>query len=304
MAHISFFRAAEHIVRPRHCQASAGQSLRGLLCKVHFPPDTFKTLEGGFLKSVAFRERLYRIDCSGTLGRTTNRSPFENMPSQIVLALILCAGSLLSGPTESAASPFEELADLTGQVQPVASLVAQDNFSNEIRYEVTVKNVTGTRVIADSLIIVLDKISSRGGSEREPLRKEPLLNLIEILGQDGETPDGKPYFQVPTDGKADLDPYAQSQPVAIHMRNPSYLSGITPSFRVYGQYRPPEKAEQKTLPPPARATKSPFRTKQDPALDNLIRLLIKKGILTPKEWHDASTASRETSQRDNPPAQR
>jgi hypothetical protein len=113
---------------------------------------------------------------------------------------------------------------------------------------------------------------------------------MEVLGQDGETQDGKPYFQIPAGSAADLTPHSQSLPASVRLRNKDYLIVFTPSFKVYGQRRqaPPEPrhaevVSQPTAPPPP-APAQPSRN----AVDKLIQLLIKKGVLTEEEWRKAN----------------
>ena len=59
------------------------------------------------------------------------------------------------------------------------------------------RNETADPLIADSLIVVLDSITNLAGEEREPLKNEPLLSRFDVLGQDGETDDRKPFSEFP-----------------------------------------------------------------------------------------------------------
>ena len=203
---------------------------------------------------------------------------------RLAIALALALSHLYDPAGLFAAVPIEELTDLTGKVNAVVTLKARDNFSNEFRYDVSVKNDTADPLVGDSLVIVLDKITNLAGADREPLVRESNLSRMEVLGQDGETPDGKPYFRIPMDQSPDLAPYSQSQPVTVRVRNRDYFIIFTPSFRVLGLRRapaPPKSVEPPTPPPP-----NPNQPNQ--AVNRLIQLLIKKGLLTEEEWRAAN----------------
>jgi hypothetical protein len=122
---------------------------------------------------------------------------------------------------------------------------------------------------------VLEKITNLAGEERDPLKSEPLIHRFEIIGQDGETEDGKPFFRVPVGALPDLAPLTDSSPFSIRIRNKDYVSMFTPSFRVYGKKRLPPESKAVNQPPPASAAQD--RT------DRLIQLLLKKGIITEEE---------------------
>jgi hypothetical protein len=194
----------------------------------------------------------------------------------------------LSGPTvlQSAAASLDQLTDLTGRVSAVVTLKGRDNFTSEYRYDVSVRNQSPDSFIADSLVVVLDKITNLAGEEQEPLKGEPFLRLFDVLGQDGETDDGKPFFRVPVGSSQDLPPQTNSLPASVRLRNKEYLIVFTPSFRVFGQKRmPPEPRRTEATPPvPAPAPAPPSRN----SVDKLIQLLIKKGVLTEEEWHKAN----------------
>jgi hypothetical protein len=141
----------------------------------------------------------------------------------------------------------------------------------------TVRNRSSDLLIADSLIIVLEKITNLAGEDRDPLKSEPFLNRFDVVGQDGETDDGKPFFRVPIGGSPDLAPLTDSLPVTIRIRNKDYVSVFTPAFRVYGKKRPPAE------PKPAINHAQPGAPAQDRQTDKLIQLLLKKGIITEEE---------------------
>ena len=73
------------------------------------------------------------------------------------------------------------------------------------------------------------------------------------------------------------------KPVTVRLRNRDYFIVFTPSFRVLGLRRPPPapKPVESPAPPP-----NPNLANQ--ALNKLIQLLIKKGLLTEEEWRAAN----------------
>jgi hypothetical protein len=102
---------------------------------------------------------------------------------------------------------------------------------------------------------------------------------MEILGQDGETDDGKPYFRIPRESAPpDLPPYTESSPATVRIRNKDYLIVFTPFFRVYGMKRPsvsPKPKERVSPLPPAKTS-----------ADKLIQMLIQKGVLSEEEGRE------------------
>jgi len=109
---------------------------------------------------------------------------------------------------------------------------------------------------------------------------------MEVLGQDGETQDGKPYFKIPAGSTTDLTPSSQSLPASVRLRNKDYLIVFTPSFKVFGLKRPPPEPKQAQVAPvqPAAIPTAPSRN----SVDKLIQLLIKKGVVTEEEWRKAN----------------
>jgi len=191
--------------------------------------------------------------------------------------LLVCTLLLIETTAPTAlASSIDQLTDLTGKAVVTVTLTGRDNFNSEYRYDLTVRNRSGDPLVADSLIVVLEKITNLAGEERDPLKSEPLINRFEIIGQDGETEDGKPFFRVPVGANPDLAPLTDSSPFSIRIRNKDYVSMFTPSFRVYGKKRLP--AEPKTAVTPSQ----PAGSSQD-RTDRLIQLLLKKGIITEEE---------------------
>ncbi len=201
----------------------------------------------------------------------------------LVTAITLCV------PFHSAAGSLDHLTDLTGKVQTVVTLKGRDNFSSEYRYDVSVRNLSPDAIIGDSLVIVLDKITNLAGEDREGLTGESFLKRFDVLDQEGRTDDGKPYFRVPIGSSPDLVPQTDSLPAMIRIRNRDYVAVFTPSFKVFGQKRPPAEAKRteslgSSTPPAPGQSAAANRN----AVDKLIQLLIKKGILTEDEWRKAN----------------
>lgn len=206
----------------------------------------------------------------------------------IVGALI---GALIaSTPLTTEAASFEHLTDLTGKVTAIVTLKGRDNFASEYRYDISVRNLSPDPIVADSLIIVLDKITNLAGEDREALKSETFLSRFDVLGQDGETNDGKPFFRIPAGNGPDLLPQTDSPPATVRIRNRDYLIVFTPFFRVYGQTRPPAEPKRAEAPaPPTQAPRTPSQTQPGKdTVDKLIQLLIKKGVLTEEEWRKAN----------------
>ena len=199
---------------------------------------------------------------------------------------IILLGLLWPTVPESSAGPLDQLTELTGKASVVVTLKGRDNFTSEYRYDVSVRNHTSDLLIADSLVIVLDKITNLAGEDREGLTGESFLNRFDVMGQDGETDDDKPFFRIPVGPTPDLGPLTDSLPATVRIRNKDYLSVFTPSFRVLGQKRPPPEPKQTQSAPvqPGTTPTAPSRN----SIDKLIQLLIKKGIVTEEEWRKAN----------------
>jgi hypothetical protein len=194
--------------------------------------------------------------------------PFSRLMIGVLLVTDFVAGTAAAAP--------EQLTDLTGKAIVTVTLTGRDNFNSEYRYDLTVRNRSSDPLIADSLIVVLEKITNLAGEDREPLKSEPLLNRFEVVGQDGDTADGKPFFRVPVGASPDLSPLTDSLPFAIRIRNKDYVSLFTPSFRVFGKIRPAAEAK------PSAGQTAPGLSSQD-RTEKLIQLLLKKGIITEEE---------------------
>ena len=195
-------------------------------------------------------------------------------------------GQLWPMVSESHAGPLDQLTDLTGRATVVVTLKGRDNFNSEYLYDVSVKNLSADTFIGDSLYIVLDKVTNIGGEDRENLNSDTILSRMEVLGQNGETQDGKPYFQIPGGSATDLTPSSQSLPTSVRLRNKDYLIVFTPSFKVFGLKRSPPEPKQTPAAPvqPITIPTAPNRN----SIDKLIQLLIKKGVLTEEEWRKAN----------------
>ena len=186
--------------------------------------------------------------------------------------------------TDSPASPIDQLTDLTGKVTVIVTLTGRDNFTSEYRYDVSVRNMTADPLIADSLLIVLDKITNLAGEDHEALTNEPFLTRFEVLGQDGETDERKPFFRIPPGGTADLVPQTNSRAASVRIRNRDYVSVFTPAFKVYGNKRPPPEPKQ----PTAQAQHAAPQRQTDKQTERLLQLLLKKGVITEEEWRKAN----------------
>ena len=123
----------------------------------------------------------------------------------------------------------------------------------EVHYSIRVRNQTDDPIDANSLIIVVDNIIGLAQARNA-------MNDVEVVGYDGRTKDGKPFFRVPADPISELAPHQESNAVEVLIRNPNLLRLATPTFQVWGI--------QKT---------------EDKKIEELGQVLIKKGILTPEE---------------------
>jgi hypothetical protein len=191
-------------------------------------------------------------------------------------------------PCVAAAGSFDHLTDLTGKVVPIVTLKARDNFTSEYAYDISVRNQSPETMAADSLIVVLDKITNLAGDDRQSLNNETILSRFEVLGEDGVTDDGKPFFRIPAGNGPDLPPQSDSRPASVRVRNKDYMAVFTPSFRVYGLPRQPERIKQAESASGARSPSPPAASASRQQVDKLIQLLIKKGVLTEEEWRKAN----------------
>lgn len=209
-----------------------------------------------------------------------------HLRAAIVSSGVLFACILVTSITGFAAASLDQLTELTGKASVIVTLKGRDTFTSEYRYDVSVRNHTADALIADSLVIVLDKITNLAGEDHEGLTGESFLTRFEVLGQDGETTEGKPFFRIPAGPTPDLSSLTDSLPASVRLRNKDYLSVFTPSFRVLGQKRPPPEPKQTQAAPvqPGATPTAPSRN----SVDKLIQLLIKKGVVTEEEWRKAN----------------
>jgi len=210
----------------------------------------------------------------------------RNVPHWRLSVAAILLGLLWPMAPESSAGTLDHLTDLTGKASVVVTLKGRDNFTSEYRYDVSVRNHSSDLLIADSLVIVLDKITNLAGQDQEGLTGESFLTRFDVLGQDGDTDDGKPFFRIPVGPTPDLGPLTDSLPAAVRLRNKDYLSVFTPAFKVLGQKRPPPEPKQTQAAPvqPGATPTAPSRN----SVDKLIQLLIKKGVVTEDEWRKAN----------------
>ena len=198
---------------------------------------------------------------------------------------VILLGLLWPMVPESSAGPLDQLTLLTGKASAVVTLNSEDYLASENRYDVSVRNHSPDPLIADSLIIVLDKIANLAGAAREAVANDTLLSHFDVLGQDGETDDGKPFFRIPVGAAPDLEAQTVSLPATVRIRYKDYFSVYTPTFRVYGvQRQPAEPKQQTTAQPPPSQPLSHTETQTD----KLIQLLLKKGVITEEEWRKAN----------------
>lgn len=202
------------------------------------------------------------------------------MAKSLLALLISLALSIATEPATSSAGSLDQLTDLTGKATAIVTLKGRDNFTSEYRYDVSVRNHSSDPLVGDSLIVVLDKITNLAGEDREALKNETLLSRFDVLGQDGETEDGKPYFRIPAGATPDLVGQTDSLPATVRLRNKDYLSVFTPAFRIYGKKRPPPEPKPQAMQP--QSSQPGIQT------EKLIQLLLKKGIITEEEWKKAT----------------
>lgn len=200
-----------------------------------------------------------------------------------LIGATLCAGAI-GFSRDSTASPIDQLTDLTGKVSVIVTLTGRDNFTSEYRYDVSVRNMTADPLLTDSLVVILDKITNLAGEDHEGLTNEPFLSRFDILGQDGETDEGKPYFRIPAGSTGDLAPQTNSRAASVRIRNRDYVSVFTPAFKVYGNKRPPPEPKQPTV----QAQPATPQRQTDKQTERLLQLLFKKGIITEEEWRKAN----------------
>ncbi|MBX3326200.1 MAG: hypothetical protein U0223_08495 [Nitrospira sp.] len=191
-------------------------------------------------------------------------------------------------PLDTFSASPDQLTDLTERVHVLVTLKSRDNFSSEYRYDVSVRNLSPDTITGDSLVIVLEKITNLAGEDHEALTGESFLKRFDVVGQDGQTNDGKPYFHIPSGSTPDLTPQSDSLPAIVRIRNKDYVAVFTPSFKVFGQKRVLPEAKRLGGSAAPAAPSEPAIAANRKTMDALIQLLIKKGILTEEEWKKAN----------------
>jgi hypothetical protein len=171
--------------------------------------------------------------------------------SRLVVLVMLAA--LAQAPQVSGATPVDQLDDLSGRASATMTLATRDNFANQFEYDVTVRNLTSDPLDADPLIVVVDGITDLAGKDA--------TDRVDVIGSDGTTKDGKPYFLVPVQG-TELAPFSESRQLTIRLRNPYYTILFTPVVKVRGQRKLPQAKD---------------------AVQSLTDALTKKGVLTKEE---------------------
>lgn len=190
-------------------------------------------------------------------------------------------------PLDASSASLDQLTDLTGRVHVLVTLKSRDNFASEYRYDVSVRNLSPDTITGDSLVIVLDKITNLAGEDHEALTGESFLKRFDVLDQDGQTSDGRPYFHIPSGSAPDLTPQSDSLPAIVRIRNKDYVAVFTPSFKVFGQKRVLPEPKRQGSPPSAAGAPDPAAANRK-TIDSLVQLLIKKGIVTEEEWKKAT----------------
>lgn len=222
-----------------------------------------------------------------TFSTGTSNDHKPRMITRFAIFVTLLSRLFLVEPVTVSAGSFDQLTDFTGRVSPIVTMKGRDTFTSEYRYDVSVRNMTPDPIIADSLVIVLDKITNLAGQDREGLTGELLLDRFDVLDAVGQTDDGKPYFRIPVGTAPDLAPQTDSPPVSIRLRNKDYVAVFTPSFRVFGKKRPPPEPKRTESPAAPTQAQAPAQPGPTP-VEKLIQLLIKKGLLTEEEWRKAN----------------
>ena len=175
--------------------------------------------------------------------------------------VLLISCIVLFASVSSASPSVDELPDITGGVVPVLTydpgqgtdsggeLFSGGRLSSrgDVRYVVRVRNRSGDPIEADSLILVIQRLQEMAQLRDVTESGDAFNGNVEFLGADGETEDGKPYFRVPVGGKPELEPYGESEPIIIEIRNPQLMRLYPPVLRVRGVRRTPSQDFQNAL---------------------------------------------------------
>ncbi len=131
----------------------------------------------------------------------------------------------------------DELPDITGGVIPLLSFEVNKGgelFSSgrvssrgETFYVVRLKNQTGDPVLAESLIVVVERIQKMSNFQ-------DVTSKLELPDAHGETETGKPYYRVPIGEKKFLAPFSESESFSLEIQNPNLYRLYPPVLRVRG----------------------------------------------------------------------
>ncbi|RMH03238.1 MAG: hypothetical protein D6704_12890 [Nitrospirae bacterium] len=154
------------------------------------------------------------------------------------LKIVVATLALLVGVSFVMGKEQEALIDLTGgvvplitidpsQASPGGELFADGRLTtrSDLRYRISVRNQTGEPIPLGPLILVIDKIV-------ELARGREVTEQVDIVGYDGYTSDGKPFFRIP--GSGELGPYAESESVVVRIANPNFFRLAPPIVQVRG----------------------------------------------------------------------
>jgi hypothetical protein len=117
---------------------------------------------------------LFRMRANGSRGcvPAQGKDPYRQQSRAVphhsfgLQCALLCLGASTVFPAHIFAGTLDQLPDLTDKAaQAVVTLKGRDNFNSEYMYDVSVKNLSSDPLVAESLVIVLDKITNIGGDE-------------------------------------------------------------------------------------------------------------------------------------------
>ena len=154
----------------------------------------------------------------------------------------LLSFAILAGVVGATPS-VDELPDITGGAIPVITYDPKSSTTSgghlfggqlssrqEHRFLVSVRNQSGDPIEADSLIIVVQKV-------QEMSRLRDVTHQVDLPDADGLTEDGKPFFYVPVGDSDQLEPYGETEPILIVIKNNDLLRLYPPVLRVRGVRR-------------------------------------------------------------------
>ena len=152
----------------------------------------------------------------------------------IVVWVVLLLAAFKIPPVNAS---VDEIPDIIGGVIPLLSFESSPGgelFSSgrvssrgHVYYVVRVKNQTGDQILAESLIVVVERL-------QEMSRLHDVTAELELPGVEGETEEGKPYYRVPMGENKFLGPFAESEPFSLEIQNPNLMRLYPPVLRVRG----------------------------------------------------------------------